>query len=77
MEKGGFKTKGWISNKQSHNDDTEGMKIFQGDVEEKVPGIVWKTPPTSLHSRSKLIYSSMQVPKIIKGKAARDKKKWY
>ena len=46
LEKGGFKTKGWVSNKvlkkQSHNDDTEGMKIFQGDVEEKVLGIVWK-----------------------------------
>jgi hypothetical protein len=44
LETGGFKVKGWTSNKtlkeNDDNDETE-MKLFKGDVEEKVLGIEW------------------------------------
>ncbi len=40
---GGFKVKGWTSNKteESDNDDEIEMKMFKGDSEEKVLGIGW------------------------------------
>lgn len=52
LEKGGFKVKGWISNKplngESQNEKTEMTTIFQGAVEEKVLGITWNNHSDTL-----------------------------
>lgn len=53
---GGFKVKGWISNKTLKENDNEGvteMKVFQGDVEEKIQGIEWKGIRSRCRSRLK------------------------
>ena len=46
LEKGRFKVKGWISNRdlkeQTHHENTVEMKMFQGNTDEKVLGMVWK-----------------------------------
>ncbi|XP_015747436.1 PREDICTED: uncharacterized protein LOC107327200 [Acropora digitifera] len=46
LEKGGFKVKGWLSNKATSNTDQEKRKetaILQGVNEEKVLGVVWNS----------------------------------
>lgn len=52
LEKGGFKVKGWTSNKvltdQSQVEKTEGMTMFKGEVEEKVLGIIWNNQTDTL-----------------------------
>ena len=52
LEKGGFKVKGWISNKplrgESQNETTEMTTMFQGAVEEKVLGITWNNQSDTL-----------------------------
>ena len=64
LEKGGFKVKGWISNKvlKEQNQDvedssTEITKIFQDEAEEKVLGTVWdnKTDTLSFKVKSDLL----------------------
>lgn len=42
LEKGGFTVKGWVSNEVPNNHlEEEGMKILQGEAEEKVLGVAW------------------------------------
>ena len=46
LEKGGFKVKGWLSNKTTSNTDQEKREetaILQGVNEEKVLGVVWNS----------------------------------
>ena len=52
LEKGGFKVKGWISNKPltggNQTEKTEMTTMFQGAVEEKVLGITWNNQSDTL-----------------------------
>ena len=52
LEKGGFKVKGWISNKPlrspSQNEKREMAMMFQGSVEENVLGITWNNQSDTL-----------------------------
>eukprot|EP00057_Strongylocentrotus_purpuratus_P004640 XP_003729152.1 PREDICTED: uncharacterized protein LOC100889568 [Strongylocentrotus purpuratus] len=42
LSNGGFKVKGWLSNKPLHGDNKEGeMKLLEALAEEKVLGVVW------------------------------------
>ena len=47
LEKGNFKIKGWTSNKfleeQSNSKESSELRIFQGEVEEKLLGLEWNT----------------------------------
>ena len=51
LEKGSFKVKGWTSNKvleeRSNSKESSELRIFQGQVEEKLLGLEW----TRFHSR--------------------------
>ena len=52
LEKGGFKVKGWISNKPlrspSPNEKKEMATMIQGSVEENVLGITWNNQSDAL-----------------------------
>ena len=52
LEKGGFKVKGWISNKplgsSSPNEKKEMATMFQGSVEENVLSITWNNQSDAL-----------------------------
>ena len=57
---GGFKVKGWTSNKtlkKSNSDDEPEMNVFKGDSEEKVLGIEWndKTDTFSFKVKTDLL----------------------
>ena len=56
---GGFRVKGWTSNKSlKKNDDEPEMKMFKGDSEEKVLGIEWnyKTDTFSFKVKTNLLH---------------------
>lgn len=52
LEKGGFRVKGWISNKPlrspSQNEKMDTATMFQGSVEENVLGITWNNQSDTL-----------------------------
>jgi hypothetical protein len=55
---GGFKVKGWTSNKtlkESNSDDEPEMKVFKGDSEEKVLGITNKMDTFSFKVKTDLL----------------------
>ncbi|XP_068675562.1 uncharacterized protein [Montipora foliosa] len=58
LEKGGFKVKGWISNKPlrspSQNEKREMATMFQGSIEESVLGITWNNQSDQYRSRAKI-----------------------
>ena len=62
LKKGGFKVKDWIPNRvlkeQAHHENTEEIKMFQGNTDEKVLSIVWKNNTDMLRSKSGRICSS-------------------
>ena len=74
LEKGGFKVKGWISNKPlrspSQNEKREMAKMFQGSVEENVLGITWNNQSDTLSFKvnfeliSRIIEAEQRQPKI-------------
>jgi hypothetical protein len=64
LQKGGFKVKGWTSNKvlkdQSQTNESE-MRVFQGEAEEKLLGLVWstKTDTFSFNVKADLLKPTM------------------
>jgi hypothetical protein len=64
LQKGGFKVKGWMSNKvlkdQSQTNESE-MRVFQGEAEEKLLGLVWstKTDTFSFNVKADLLKPTM------------------
>ena len=74
LETGGFKVKGWLSNKAKKTNtdlaETKAAAILQGDGEEKVLGLVWnsqedvltyKVKPWSHHSQTPIQLSKRQI----------------
>ena len=74
LEKGGFKVKGWISNKPlrspSQNEKREMATMFQGSIEENVLGITWNNQSDTLSFKvnfeliSRIIEAEQRQPKI-------------
>ena len=74
LQKGGFKVKGWISNKPlrnpGQNEKREMTPMFQGSVEENVLGITWNNQSDTLSFKvnfelmNRIIEADQQQPKI-------------
>ncbi len=72
LQKGGFKGKGWASNKvlkeQSQSKEANEMRVFQGEAEEKLLGSVWNTETDtfSFNVKADLLKPTMVKPQLTK-----------
>ena len=72
LQKGGFKVKGWTSNKvlkeQSQSKEANEMRVFQGEAEEKLLGSVWNTETDtfSFNVKADLLKPTMLKPQLTK-----------